>query len=106
MTVTPIDKAEHCKRTIGVTESTAIGEDQPPPKVHRSSSSRKVKDVEMETSATSNRIIHVSILFTKLEEVVCCNTCHGNLKFSEIDSRGLGFKIAIICKECQKKYNS
>ena len=79
-----------------------IGEDQSPPKVLRSSSSRKVKDVEMETSATSNRIIHVSILFSKLEKVVCCNACHGNLKFSEIDSRGLGFKIAILCRECQK----
>ena len=39
-----------------------IGEDQPPPKVLRSSSSRKLKDVEMETSATSKRIINVSIL--------------------------------------------
>ena len=54
----------------------------------------------METSATRNKII--SILLTKLEEVVCCNACHGKLKFSEVDPRGLGFKIAIICKDRQK----
>ena len=33
-----------------------IGEDQPPSTVLRSSSSRKVKDVEIETSATRKRI--------------------------------------------------
>ena len=74
---------------MGKNSKKEKGEDQSPPKVFRSSFSRKVKDVEMETSATSNRIIDVSILFSKLEEVVCCNACHGNLKFSEIDSRGL-----------------
>ena len=94
--------AKNSKKEKGVLWKKTIGADQPPPKVLRSSSSSKVKDVEMETSATSNRIIDVSILLTKLEEVVCCNACHGNLKFSEIDSRGLAFKIAIICKECQK----
>ena len=75
---------KNSKKEKGVLWKKTIGEDQPPPKVLRSSSSREVKDIEMETSATSNRIIDVSLLF------------------SEIDSKGLGFKIVIICKECQK----
>lgn len=70
--------------------------------VATSRSALKLKQIPVEPSNVKNRIIDISILFPKLEEVLVCRACQGNILFSETGTRGLGFKICLTCSKCHK----
>lgn len=44
------------------------------------------------------RIIHFLHVFTAISNLVVCKNCNSKIKFDEVCERGLGFKIAMICK--------
>lgn len=43
----------------------------------------------------------INILFAGLADILCCQVCHGKIKFSESEMCGLGFKINMICSNCK-----
>lgn len=58
-------------------------------------------------NSVDNRIINFILVFQTLSQFVKCKTCNSDVKFAPIETRGLGFKIALSCEECvQKKINS
>lgn len=79
-------------------------DEAPPAKKFKSTSAKKLPSrIEINISDTQYRIIDVNIVYTALENVVCCNQCFGAVKFSEKDIRGLGFQLVITCTQCGKE---
>lgn len=46
------------------------------------------------------RILNFITVFTAISECVKCKNCDGNIKFKAESTRGLGFKILVICTTC------
>lgn len=41
-------------------------------------------------------------VFTDMTDYVVCRKCHGSLRISEESVRGLGFKLSLVCENCEK----
>lgn len=54
-------------------------------------------------NSVDNRIINFILVFQTLSQFVKCKTCNSDVKFAPIETRGLGFKIALSCEECVQK---
>lgn len=69
-----------------------------------STSAKKLKsseDAEIEVDVSfSYRIINFLSVFSAISEVVKCKTCDGNIKFTEVSPRRLGFKLKLSCESC------
>lgn len=50
------------------------------------------------------RILNFITVFSALSTFVKCKECSGEVKFQSCSSRGLGFKIAVLCDKCSPKY--
>lgn len=70
-----------------------------------SASAKKLKSAEEifvpEEPSIGYRILNFFTVFSTLSEHVCCKTCGGDLKFLPDSTRGLGFKIVVLCSKCQ-----
>lgn len=53
-------------------------------------------------AAFGYRLLNFIAVFSAISEVVVCKTCKSNVKFTETDERGLGFKIVISCGKCEQ----
>lgn len=49
------------------------------------------------------RIINFILVFTTLSRYVKCKTCESDVEFVPIETRGLGFKIDMICEKCENR---
>jgi len=64
--------------------------------------SMSVSDVLVPENNTLNyRILNFNSVFNEISQVVKCKTCGGDVKFQTESTRGLGFKIVIICDKCR-----
>ncbi|XP_077257590.1 uncharacterized protein LOC143894826 [Temnothorax americanus] len=54
-----------------------------------------------ENDSLNYRILNFKSVFNEISQVVKCKTCGGDVKFQTESSRGLGFKILILCDECR-----
>ncbi|XP_067210342.1 uncharacterized protein [Linepithema humile] len=50
------------------------------------------------------RILNFFTVFAAIANLVKCAKCNGNVKFQTASSRGLGFKIALLCDNCPTEY--
>ncbi|XP_014483532.1 PREDICTED: uncharacterized protein LOC106749019 [Dinoponera quadriceps] len=60
-------------------------------------------DIEVNPSV-GYRMIDFLTVFTAISQVVVCKKCKSDVEFTETGNRGLGFKIVITCKECDKVF--
>jgi len=60
-------------------------------------------DIEVNPSV-GYRMIDFLAVFTAISQVVVCKKCKSDVEFTETGNRGLGFKIVITCKECDKVF--
>ncbi|KYM95878.1 hypothetical protein ALC62_13471 [Cyphomyrmex costatus] len=71
------------------------------------SASRKKIRVDQVTVPKANfveyHILNFIKVFTIISDFVKYKTCNGDIKFAPIDTRGLGFKIAIMCNKCEQR---
>ena len=74
---------------------------------NRSTSAKKLKachtDVIIDQSI-SYRILNIFTFLSAVCEHVSCKTCGGDIKFEESSTRGLGFKLGLMCANCDAKY--
>lgn len=49
------------------------------------------------------RIMNFVMVFSALSQFVKCKTCDGDIKFAPTDTRGLGFKITVMCDKCEDR---
>lgn len=69
-----------------------------------STSAKKIKlqDITVpEHSSIEYRILNFKTVFAAISDFVKCKVCNGNVKFQTTKTRGLGFKIVIVCNKCQ-----
>ncbi|XP_066583306.1 LOW QUALITY PROTEIN: uncharacterized protein [Prorops nasuta] len=50
------------------------------------------------------RILNFFVVFSAISSVVKCKTCDGNIKFQTASTRGLGFKVVVLCDNCPSQY--
>jgi len=62
---------------------------------------RDVTDIEVDPTFGYN-IINFVAVFAAISNVVVCKVCHSEVSFTESSKRGLGFKIVVSCKNCDK----
>lgn len=71
------------------------------------SASRQKISVDKVTVPEANgieyRILNFIQVFTILSDFVKCKSCNGDIKFAPIETRGLGFKIAVMCDKCKQR---
>lgn len=69
-----------------------------------SASAKKLKDQEDISvpvdSSSGYRILNFFTVFSAIANLVKCITCNGKVKFEIASTRGLGFKIAVVCENC------
>lgn len=49
------------------------------------------------------RILNFITVFAAISEYVQCKSCKGNIKFETASTRGLGFKIVVLCNKCENR---
>lgn len=78
-----------------------VNNHEPSEKSRPSTSSRKIQTPAAQgTCETRNRFIDINILFPELQEILCCDQCHGKVELSESGIQGFGFKIDVVCENC------
>lgn len=50
------------------------------------------------------RILNFITVFAAISEFVKCKSCNGKIKFETASPRGLGFKIVVVCDNCENRY--
>lgn len=73
-----------------------------------STSAKKIKTLNEiivpEDSKFEYRILNFITVFAAISTFVKCKECGDNIKFETAQTRGLGFKIAVLCKNCAPQY--
>ena len=50
------------------------------------------------------RILNFITVFATISDFVKCKQCNGEIKFQTASTRGLGFKIVLMCNSCEPQY--
>lgn len=73
-----------------------------------STSAKKIKAqnevIVPEDSKSEYRILNFISVFAAIATFVKCKECGGNIKFETAQTRGLGFKIAVLCENCTPRF--
>ncbi|EGI61738.1 N-acetylglucosamine-1-phosphotransferase subunits alpha/beta [Acromyrmex echinatior] len=62
---------------------------------------RDVTDIEWDPMFGYN-IVNFVAVFAAISNIVVCKVCHSEVSFTESSKRGLGFKIVVSCKKCDR----
>lgn len=72
-----------------------------------SASAKKLKNNDIDeiriSAAHGYRIINFLSMFSTLSHFIKCKACKGHITFAESSTRGLGFKLVIMCKNCEPR---
>jgi len=65
---------------------------------------RQKKIIVPQDNNIEYRIINFITVFSTISNFIKCKQCNGNINFQTADTRGLGFKIALLCDNCEPQY--
>lgn len=54
-----------------------------------------------EDDSLNYRILNINSVFAEISQFVKCKQCGGNVRFQTENTRGLDFKILVLCEDCQ-----